>query len=81
MIGEYGHTGTRSGGLSVHVGLRIPFGQLSRPPCWQGLGVAEDTIASDESPLWRPVEGTGRIRVATLTGVTGLGDDVGIYFL
>ena len=81
LTGEYDHAGTRTGGLSLHAGLRIPFGQLSRPPRWQGLGVAEAKLTSDEAPLWRPVEGAGRIRIATLTGVTGLSGDVEIYFL
>ncbi|MXY15281.1 MAG: hypothetical protein F4Y53_06350 [Proteobacteria bacterium] len=81
LTGEYDHANTREGGLSLHAGLRIPFGQLSRPPRWQGLGVAEDTSTSDESQLWRPVEDTGRIRVATLSEVAGISGEVEIYFL
>ncbi len=81
LTGEYDHARPREGGLSLHAGLRIPFGQLSRPPRWQGLGVAENTFTTDESQLWRPVEGTGRIRVATLTDVAGISGEVEIYFL
>ena len=81
LSGEYDHTSTREGGLSVHLGLRIPFGQLSRPLNWQGLGVLEGDSRSGESKLWRPVEGTGRIRVATLSNVAGITGEVEIYFL
>ena len=81
LTGGYDHASTREGGLSLHAGLRIPFGQLSRPPRWQGLGVAENAFDSAESQLWRPVEGAGRIRVATLTDVAGISGEVEIYFL
>ena len=81
LTGGYDHASTRGDGLSLHLGLRIPFAQLSKPPRWQGLGMAEDKLSSDESQLWRPVEGTGRIRVATLSDVAGISGEVEIYFL
>ena len=78
---EYDHASASEGGLSVHVGFRIPLGALSRPSRWQGLGVAEGSAGSGESQLWRPVEGTGRIRVASRTNVTDITSEVEIRFL
>ena len=45
------------------------------------MGVAEGSAGSGESQLWRPVEGTGRIRVATRTNVTDITSEVEIRFL
>ena len=55
------------GAVSVFAGLRVPLGSPSKPPRWEGLGVAAGGSAPTEADLWRPVEGDGRIRTATRT--------------
>ena len=53
--------------LSFLAGLRIPFGSQSKPPRWEGLGLAAGGSAPGTTGLWRPTEGVGQIRVATRT--------------
>ena len=69
------------GALSFLAGLRIPFGSRSKPPHWEGLGLAAGGSAPDTTDLWRPTEGIGQIRVATRTTVDGLVGDAQVRFL
>ena len=54
------------GASSVFARISVPFGGPAGPaPRWEGLGLAAGGSAPGVSSLWRPVEGVGRIRVAT----------------
>lgn len=68
--------------LSFLAGLRIPFGSRSKPPQWEGLGLAASGSMPSTTDLWRPTEGVGQIRVATTsTTVDGLVSNVQVRFL
>ena len=51
--------------FSVRATFRMPLGTRSRPPRWEGLGLAAGGLAPRTTDLWRPAEGVGRIRVGT----------------
>ena len=75
----------RSGGsgdeVSFRIGFRMPLGSREKPPRWEGLGVATGGSAPDDSELWRPVEGDGRIRAAARGAVSGLVAGAEVRFL
>jgi len=78
-----GYDGMSEGGeaLSFLAGLRIPFGSQSKPPRWEGLGLAAGGSAPRTVDLWRPTEGVGQIRVATRTTVDSLVRNAKVRFL
>ena len=67
--------------LSFLAGVRIPLGGQSKPPRWEGLGLAAGGSAPDTTDLWRPTEGVGQIRVATRTTVGHLVSNAEVRFL
>lgn len=77
----YGRTTGGEDALSFLAGLRIPFGSRSKPPRWEGLGLAAGGSAPRTTDLWRPTEGIGRIRVATRATVDGIVGDAQVRFL
>ena len=77
----YDHMAEGGEVLSFLAGLRIPFGGRSKPPRWEGLGLAGGDSAPGATDLWRPTEGIGQIRVATLSTVHGLVGSADVRFL
>ena len=77
----YDRSSRSEGALSFRIGFRMPLGSPSRPPRWEGLGVAADGAAPGESELWRPVEGDSRILTATRESASGLVDGAEVRFL
>ena len=70
---DHGRTGGEVETWSLRLGFRMPLGgdsRKSRPVRWAGLGVAAEGSAPEDSVLWRPVEGVGRIRTATRAGAS-----------
>jgi len=67
--------------VSFLAGLRIPLGSQSKPPRWEGLGVAAGGSAPNATDLWRPAEGIGQIRVATVTSAESLVNSAEVRFL
>ena len=67
--------------VSFLAGLRIPLGSQSKPPRWEGLGLAAGGSAPDATELWRPTEGIGQIRVATVTASESLVSNAEVRFL
>ena len=66
---------------SFLAGFRIPLGSQSKPPRWEGLGFAGGGSAPVGTDLWRPAEGIGQIRVATLTSPESLVSHAEVRFL
>ena len=67
--------------LSFLAGLRIPLGSRTKPPRWEGLGLAAGDSAPAAPNLWRPTEAVGPIRVATLTAVDRIIESAEVRFL
>ena len=67
--------------VSFLAGLRIPLGSQSKPPRWEGLGMAAGGSAPRATDLWRPTEGIGQIRVATVTTSESLVSNAEVRFL
>ena len=71
---------------SFLAGLAVPFGGgTSKPPRWEGFGLASGGSPTNASDLWSPVSGVGRIELATRSASTpsvqGQGDGVQVRFL
>ena len=81
LAAGYDRIGGGEEALSLDAVLRIPLGNLSNPPRWEGLGVAAGGTAPANSDLWRPVEGGGRIRVVSRASVSGLVGNAVVRFL
>ena len=69
------------GAVAFRIGFRMPLGSPSKPPLWEGLGVAAGGSAPGDSELWRPVEGDSRILTATRESVSDLVNEAEVRFL
>ena len=70
---------------SFVVEVSVPLEHMWKPPQWEGLGVVGGGSPADKSNLWGPVQGVGKIRVATralsLDGESGSAGEVEVRFL
>ncbi|MCY4555645.1 MAG: hypothetical protein OXF79_04555 [Chloroflexi bacterium] len=77
----YDRTAEGRGSTSFLARLRVPLGSRSKPPRWQGLGVAAGGTVPGDRELWQPTDGIGQIRVATRTSAASLVDQAEVRFL
>ena len=78
-----GYSGIGGGedSTTFRVALRVPFGSSSKPPSWEGIGVAASFSQPTVSDLWRPIDDIGAIRVATRNRVSELVENARFRFL
>ena len=77
----YDRIGEGSGVASFLARLKVPLGSRTRPPRWEGLGLAGSGTSPSNLDLWRPTEGIGAIRIATRVSVASLVDRAEVRFL
>ena len=85
LAADYDRPGGSKAATSFVVKFSVPLESMWKPPRWEGMGVVADGSSDGASDLWGPVQGVGKLRVATraisLAGESGSGGEVQVRFL